>query len=291
MNPNIFKDQESRRLLDVWYEKFLKRIKAATETRLVETSVGKSHVLLAGEKSRPALVCLHGSLASSAHLVSELEALTKRFYIIAPDLPGQSPRGPEKRLPLADDSLALWLLEVLDGLGLDEVDLLGVSWGGFVARQTAATAPPRIKRLVLLVPAGIVAPPLWAGLTRIGLPLLLYRMFPSKRRLRNFVEPMFSTWDNDWAHYMGDAVRCFALDFEVPPLASREALRGFKKPALVIAASDDLSFPGAKLLVRAKELMPHAQVELLENCRHSPPMTDEFRDWLANRVTKFLESD
>ena len=86
-------------------------------------------------------MCLHGSLASSAHLVSELQLLTDKFYIVAPDLPGQSVRGLKKRLPLKDDSLVRWLIETLDGLKLGEVNLLGVSWGGFVALQTAAAAP------------------------------------------------------------------------------------------------------------------------------------------------------
>ena len=44
-------------------------------------------------------------------------------------------------------------LEVLDGLGIGSFDLLGVSWGGFVARQTASVATGRVRKLVLLVPA------------------------------------------------------------------------------------------------------------------------------------------
>lgn len=101
---------------------------------------------------------------------------------------------------------------ILDGFELGEVNLLGVSWGGFVALQTAATTPQRVKRLVLLVPAGIVTGSIWTGLTRVGLPMFWYKMFPSERNLRRFVEPIFSTWDEDWTQYMGDAVRDFVLD-------------------------------------------------------------------------------
>lgn len=288
MNESIFRSPEARRRLESWYDKFLKRTATPTESRFVATTHGASHVLLAGDAARPPLVCLHGSLASSAHIVSELQLLTKRFYIIAPDLPGQSVRGLEKRLPLDDDSTARWLIEILDGLKLSEVNLLGVSWGGFVALQTAAAAPRRIKNLVPIVPAGVVRGSIWIGLTRIGLPMFFYKMFPSEHRLRAFVEPMFSTWDEDWAHYMGDAVRDFVLDLRVPPLIGTDALREFKNPALVIGASDDISFPGGKLVERAKELMPQAEVELIENCRHSPPQTDEFRRWLSDRLTRFL---
>ncbi len=288
MNQSIFRTPEARSRLDSWYEKFLKRTDVSTESRFITTSHGASHLLLAGEDSRPPLVCLHGSLASSAHVVSELGALSEQFYIIAPDLPGQSVKGLEKRLPLNDDSLAKWLIEILDGLELDEINLLGVSWGGFVALQTAAAAAHRIRRLVLIVSAGIVSGSIPTGLIRIALPMFLYKMFPTERRLRNFVEPMFSTWDEDWAHYMGDAVRDFVLDLKVPPLAKTDSLRKFKNPALIIGGSDDISFPGDKLINRAKELMPQAEVELIANCRHVPPTTDEFRSWLSERITKFL---
>jgi pimeloyl-ACP methyl ester carboxylesterase len=289
MNQSIFQSPEARNRLESWYEKFLNRVAVPTESRFVATSHGASHVLLAGNAANPPLLCLHGSLSSSAHVASELQLLTERFYIIAPDLPGQSVRGLERRLPLKDDSLSQWLTEILDELKLDEVNLLGVSWGGFVALKTAAAAPRRIKRLVLIVPTGVVSGSIWTGITRVGLPMFLYKMFPSERRLRTFVEPMFSTWDDDWANYMGDAIRDFVLDLTVPPLAKTDALQEFKNPALVIGGSDDISFPGGKLVERAKVLMPQVEVELLENCRHSPPQTDEFRRWLSSRLTRFLE--
>ena len=55
----------------------------------------------------------------AAHLLSEFGPLARRFRLVAPDLPGQSVRGPQVRLPLTDDAYALWLADVLDGLGLD----------------------------------------------------------------------------------------------------------------------------------------------------------------------------
>lgn len=288
MSQSIFQNLNARHRLENWYEKFLERADVPTESCYVHTSLGKSHVLLAGVESNPPLVCLHGSLASSAHLLSELRLLAEHFYIIAPDLPGQSVRGLEIHPSLNDDSLSSWLIEVLDHLHLSEFNLLGVSWGGFVALQTTAAAPQRVRRLVLLVPAGIVSGSIWQGLTRVALPIALYKMFPSERRLRNFVEPMFTTWDEDWAHYMGDAVRDFVLSLKVPPITKTGALEAFKNPALIVGGSDDISFPGEKLIERAKILMPQAEVELIANCRHSPPTTDDFRVWLAGRITQFL---
>ncbi|MEM7393611.1 MAG: alpha/beta hydrolase, partial [Verrucomicrobiota bacterium] len=70
---------------------------------------GNSHVLLAGPPDGPPLVCLHAMRTGSAFLTSELNLLLDRFRVIAPDLPGQSVRGPQLRMSLTDDSHVQWL--------------------------------------------------------------------------------------------------------------------------------------------------------------------------------------
>jgi len=180
------------------------------------------------------------------------------------------------------------MVDVLDGLGLVRPHVYGVSWGGFVARKLAEHAPERIDRLVLLVPAGMVAGPVWKGVTQVGIPLALYRAFPSEARLLRFAKAVLTTPDDDWLRYFGEAFRSYKLDMRVPPLATAEPLAAFTRPALVFGASDDLSFPGAALLSRAKVLMPHAEVEMLEGCRHAPPTDDAFRHRLGDRITRFL---
>jgi 2-hydroxy-6-oxonona-2,4-dienedioate hydrolase len=58
---------------------------------------------------------------------------------------------------------------------------------------------------------------------------------------------------------------------------------------LVLGGDEDISFPGRAMVDRVSALLPGAKTELLERCRHCPPTTPEFRSWLAQRVTSFLE--
>lgn len=284
----IFKSDEAKARLAEWYDRFLAKIPGPVERREVPTAYGPSHVLLAGDPANPPLVCCHGSLASSAHLLSELVPLLSRYRLIGLDLPGQSVKGPPVRMNYKDGSLAKWVVEVIDGLGLERFDLLGVSWGGFAARVTASLVPQRVKKLVLLVPAGVVTGPVWKGVTQMAIPLTLYKLFPSERRKKRFFNALFTSWDNDWADYMGDAFRDFVLDLRIPPTATDAQLRGLTMPVLVVGAAHDVSFPGAKLLSRVKAVVPNVETELLADSKHSPPFTPEFREWLAERVTRFL---
>jgi pimeloyl-ACP methyl ester carboxylesterase len=230
-------------------------------------------------------------LTSSAHLLSELGPLLDRFHVIAPDLPGQSVRGLPTHLPYDDHSHADWLREVLDALDVHETPLFGVSLGGFVARQFATAHPERVRRLILLVPAGIVQGSVLKGLLKMAVPIILYKIRPTEKRLRALVDPLLTTWDDDWAHYLGDAFNDFTLRRDIPPVASDDELNALSMPCLIMAAEHDISFPGGPLIDRATSQIPTVETELIRDSRHSPPTTDAFRTWMADRITTFVDEE
>ena len=286
----MFKTEQARTTMEAAYERF-RALVPNTNTRTVPTRSGETHVLVAGREGAPPLVMLHGALATSAHAMGELGPLLDRFRVYAPDVIGQSVKSADVRLPLDGVAYGEWLADVLDEVGLERAHLYGISWGGFVACKLAQLAPNRVDRLVLLVPAGIVSGSAWSGFTQVGLPLALYRMFPSKERLHRFVGSMMTITTDAWADYFGEALRSYKLDIRVPPLLTPEALAGFTRPTLVFGASDDISFPGPALIARMKVLIPHAETELLEACRHMPPTDDAFRHRIGARITQFLVSN
>ena len=64
------------------------------------------------------------------------------------DAPGAD-FSPALARPARMNGLAAMLVELLDELGLAQVDVLGYSWGGALAQQLARDAPARVRRLVL----------------------------------------------------------------------------------------------------------------------------------------------
>jgi 2-hydroxy-6-oxonona-2,4-dienedioate hydrolase len=284
-----WKNDAARSRLELWFDRFRDRIPGSVETREVPTRYGPNQVLLAGRTDGPPLVCLHAMRTGSAFLVPELDPLLERFRVVAPDLPGQSVRGLQVKLPLGDDSHARWLGDVLDGLGLGAVNLFGVSWGGFVARQAASVAQERVRRLALLVPAGIANGSHWKGLTKMALPMIRYRVWRSERNLRRLLDPLFTTWDPDWAGFTGAAIRDMPFDFRIPPLATDDELRRLTMPVLVLGAAEDISFPGEAVVRRVRAIVPHAEGEVIAGCKHCPPTTPEFRGWLAAKLAAFFE--
>jgi 2-hydroxy-6-oxonona-2,4-dienedioate hydrolase len=271
-----------------WFETFRAALPVEAESRYVDTPQGRTHVLVAGPANAPPLVCLHGALASSAHVLPELGSLVEHYRVYAVDVIGQSAMSEDVRLALNDDSYGHWLQAVCAGLGLSRINLLGVSWGGFVALRAARVAPDLIAALVLLVPAGVVAGSAWQGFTKLAWPMLRYRLSPSESRLQRVFDALFTTPDARWSEYFGDALTSYRFDMRVPPLARPEDIAGYRGKTLIFGADQDLSFPGAALLARAKVLFPEAELELLRTCKHCPPFTGSFRTQLAERVHAFL---
>ncbi|MDP5220332.1 alpha/beta hydrolase [Ruegeria sp. 2205SS24-7] len=97
----------------------------------------------------PPLVLIHGVGMQSAAWGPQIEALADAHHIIALDMPGhggsdQIAAGSE--LPIFLD----WLLAVLDGLQLTQVNLAGHSMGALIAGGFAVRHPDRVARVALL---------------------------------------------------------------------------------------------------------------------------------------------
>jgi lipase len=97
------------------------------------------------------VLVLHGVYGHGGRWRELAAAHLADFHVYAPDLRGQgrSPWSPPWTLEhhVAD------VLATMDAIGLEQVDVLGFSFGAVVASHLAAKAPERVRRLVLLDPA------------------------------------------------------------------------------------------------------------------------------------------
>jgi 3-oxoadipate enol-lactonase len=98
---------------------------------------------LAGEG--PAVALVHEGVCDLRMWDGLVEALAPEFTVLRYDMRGYG----ESTLPPGPFSQASDLLALLDHAGIDRAALVGVSYGGRVALDTAAVAPERVTRLVL----------------------------------------------------------------------------------------------------------------------------------------------
>lgn len=286
----MFKDEDARESIRRWHQRFRDTLTTPTASREIETRFGATHVLIGGPEDAPPVVLLHGALASSAHVLGELQGLMAKLRVYAVDVLGQSAMSADRRIDPRGDDYGRWLIEVLDALDLKRPRLIAISWGGFVALRLAKLAPERIERLALLVPAGVVNGPMWTGTTKMMWPMMRYTWRPTRANRDAFLQNLLSTPDDTlWADYLGEAFLRYKLNMVVPKLATADELKGLTAPTLLIGADEDISFPGDKLIARGRALLPAlTDHEVIRGCKHSPPTTPEFRAWLTARVATFL---
>ena len=106
----------------------------------------------------PPVVLLHGSgpgVSAWANWRLTIPALSPRFRVVAPDVPGfgftERPEGISYTL----DTWKAHLRGFVDALGLEKFSLVGNSFGGGLALAFTAAFPERVERLVLMGSAGV----------------------------------------------------------------------------------------------------------------------------------------
>lgn len=100
------------------------------------------------DRRRPPLLLCNGIGASLDLLDPFVEALDPAIEVVRFDPPGVG-GSPVPLLPYPFPALARLVGRMLDALGHDRVDVLGISWGGGLAQQFALQNPRRCRRLVL----------------------------------------------------------------------------------------------------------------------------------------------
>jgi pimeloyl-ACP methyl ester carboxylesterase len=113
-------------------------------------------VLASGDPGAPPIVFFHG--AGTFHGWAFAEPWTERYRVLIPHHPGFGESGDLEGLRDLHD-LVLHYTELFDQLGLTaDVNLVGISLGGLLAARFAIEQKHRLRRLVLVCPAGLRVP-------------------------------------------------------------------------------------------------------------------------------------
>lgn len=108
-------------------------------------------------------------------------------------------------------------------------------------------------------------------LVEVALPMLLYRLRPTRERLLLAAKPILTEPEDPVVRQLGAIYRHVRLDAGLPRMASEEELQGFEGPVAVFASEQDAFFPARAVLPQARELFPNlVHAECLRGCRHVP---------------------
>jgi pimeloyl-ACP methyl ester carboxylesterase len=213
------------------------------------------------------------------------DRLAGRHQLFVPEHPGFGKSDNPPWIRNVQD-MAMYYLDLIDGLGVERLHLIGHSLGGWIAAELAVRNCSRLATLTLLSPAGVRvkgAPPgdnfIWSPEEQA------HNMFHDQKlaeqrlaRVPTEEEAELQLVNRFMAAKLGWEPRWFNPALE-------RWLHRITVPALVLWGAEDKLLP-SRWAERWRELVPNIRVEIIPQCGHQPHV--EQLDVAADRVLAFL---
>jgi pimeloyl-ACP methyl ester carboxylesterase len=276
---------------------------ADLDSRFAEVNGIQTHYKEAGE-GEPALILLHGFLASTFSWREVMEPLAARGRVIAFDMPAsgltERPISWEGENPYSLQGQVAQTTGLMDVFGVEQAVLVGNSAGGRTAMFVALEHPERVEALILVDPA------VQDGGNRDWLRPLFNT--PQARRLGPLLVRSVREWGLEFgrsAWHDPSRLTPEILEGYLKPLQAQDWDRGLwelnaarrsanlterldalQLPVLVITGDDDRIVPTEDSIQLAEQL-PDARLAVIPDCGHIPH--EECPEAFLQAVEGFLQ--
>lgn len=258
------------------------------ESRWVTVAGYRLRYDVLGPVNGPPVVLVHGLGGRAEEWLDMTPFLTKAGYrVYLPDLPGYGRSAKPADFSYSVSDQAEVLAGFLDALKLKQVDLGGISMGGWIVECMASKHPERVGRLLLFDAAGINEKPAWdtrlfTPTTRADVDQLNALLYPHPSTVPGFVADDIVRLSNrnGWVIKRAVASMLTAKD------TTDSMLPGFKMPVLIVWGAEDRIMPldqGEKM----HTLVPQSTLEIFPGCGHLAPY--QCADEVGPHVVQFLK--
>ena len=256
----------------------------------------------------PVLLLLHGLGCDHTTWEPVIDALAKRYTVIAPDLLGHG-RSAKPRADYSVGGYANAMRDLITVLGIDKVTVVGHSFGGGIAMQFAYQFPERTERLILVASGGLgpeVSPAIRAittpgfhqvmgvltlpGVRHLGMAGLRALSGAPLKHARDLdeVANIYDSFKDPFARHAIQHVVRAVVDWrgQIVTMADRAYLTE-AMPMCVVWGRDDKVIP-VRHADNVGQLAPNARVEVIPNAGHFPHKDHPHR--FAKIVHEFIRT-
>jgi pimeloyl-ACP methyl ester carboxylesterase len=266
---SLFKSKQGKKEILSLYDKKLKELNIEFLYKTMDTSYGKTNIIISGKPSNPPILLVHGSNGCAPIALETYPNLYRKFQVFAIDVLAQPNKSAETRLSMKDNSYGLWIHELINQLQLKNVTMAGFSFGGLIILKTLIQNENNIKEVFLSAPAFIVNGNPLIALFKVFIPMKLYMKTQKNKYLEKFLKTLFTEKDEFALAYLSKVFLYFKMDFTPVPIIKKEEAALIKTPITIIAAKKDIIFPGVKMIKRAHKIFPSLKhIVLLESSKH-----------------------
>lgn len=260
-----FKSESGKTAVTNYYNMLLEHLTISYEKINIPTSYGNTFALSVGDIQKPTVILLHGSSMNSAMWLDDIMVYVPHYHVIAPDIPGEPGQSDESQLPLDSNDYAKWLLDVLNELNIKDTYLVGNSLGGWLALRFSTLYPEKVKKLVLLAPAGI-------GSQNPAFALLAMELLSKGE---SGIDELLIQINGGIAipeiilNYQKLIASVFNGRQEIIPIFSDKELKRLSMPCLVYVGNKDVMLKSEETAARSLKQIPQCRVVELSDRGHS----------------------
>jgi len=277
------------------YDMRAKKWPVPSETRTVDTSYGQTFIRISGPYDAQPLILLHGGSGNSLQWIPNIKALSEFFKTYAVDNIYDYGRSVYTRPIEKPDDFVNWLNELFNVLELgDNINLMGLSYGGWLTSLYALRFPDRLDKIVLLAPAFTVLPLQLNWLIHAILGMLPHRYF-ARSFMRWLAKDLMHKDEAGriTAEEMADdafmAMRCFKPKRMVyPTVLQDKELQSIKVPTLYLVGENEKIYSAQKAIQRLNKAAPHIKAEIIPNAGHD--LTIVQAEKVNIKVLEFLKT-
>ena len=270
------------------YDASLKQWPVPYEEIWVPTRFGGTHVVVSGSTSAVPVILLHPSGSAATIWCRNVGPLSKHFRTVAVDTisePNKSilTRAIDKshqRLDFAD-----WMADLFDGLKIESAHVVGNSFGGFLALNTAYYLPGRVKKCVLISPAATFLQ-IWPWFWHFVPGGIVGSLTGSKKMFLQAYEWIWQDFPIE--EHISRLRTINAVEghprHSFPTVFSEEELHKIRTPILLLVGDKEVIYKPERVIQEASRAIAGLKSKIIPNANHNAEYT------AADEVNKEIEA-
>jgi len=260
---------------------------------MVNTSYGQTFARIGGPSGAPPLVLLHGIGGNSLQWMLNIAALSEIYRTYAVDNIYDYGRSVYTKAIKSSDDFVNWLDEFFSVLELgNNINLIGLSYGGWIASQYALRFQNRLNKIVLLAPACTVLPLSSKWIFRAVLCVVPHKCF-TKSFIYWLLEDLAQKDEAGRAiidEHVDEsflALRSFKTKRMVnPSVLTDKEFQSINVPTLYLVGENEKIYSAQKAIERINAVAPQIKTEVIPHAGHD--LTIVQAAMLNKKILEFL---